>query len=176
MDYKLNVKFPNGAEFNCEGSEAAVRDAFDHFLRALAQASIIEAPSPNERLKEAITSTVETSAINERTVDSGVINRLFATDGVNVSLRALPPGEKRDADALILIVYGFRVLKGEVDVTSGRLAICARQSGIQADRMDRLIAQNSQFVTTAGFKKGRRYGLNNPGLKQAEELLVRILG
>ena len=32
--YKLAIKFPDGSEFNAEGAESVVKDAFEQFLEA----------------------------------------------------------------------------------------------------------------------------------------------
>ena len=95
--------------------------------------------------------------------------------GENVSLRALPTTDKAEADTFVLLLYGFRALKNQVNITAARLAICARQSGVEADRVDRTLAARTQYVTRAGAKRGTKYGLNNPGVRYAEELLTKLL-
>jgi hypothetical protein len=54
----------------------------------------------------------------------------------------------------------------------------AQQSGLnRVERLDRALSPLiGPFVTAAGFKKGRRYGLTNPGIRRAEEILTGILG
>lgn len=116
------------------------------------------------------------AGITPLTASPELLGRVFLVQGENISLRILPTGAKRDPDALLLIIYGYRALKGTTDVTGGRLAICARISGVQADRVDRIVAQHDQYVTKAGVKKGKRYGLNNPGVLYAEEQLAKLLG
>lgn len=61
-------------------------------------------------------------------------------------------------------------------MTGSRLMKAAIQSGLQVDRIDRtLTSAIGPFVTTAGFKKGRKYGLTNPGIRRAEDILRGIL-
>lgn len=178
-DYKLNIKFPDGAEFSAEGPEAIVKEAFEAFLAARKESPPKrEEPSPakpDEQNASASRAPVA-DAVAAPAVSPELINRVFLTQGENISLRALPNGTNREADTLLLLLYGFRVLKGQMDVTSSRLAICARQSGIQMDRVDRIIGVHEQYVTKAGMRKGTKYGLNNPGIKQAEGLLTTLLG
>jgi hypothetical protein len=111
-------------------------------------------------------------------VDRVLLDRLFALDRLgNVSLRALPRGEDRDGDTLIAILFGFARLRNETSVTADRLMKSARQSGLAADmRMSRVLARQQHFVTRSGAKKSTRYGLNNPGMRRAEEILKSILG
>lgn len=67
-------------------------------------------------------------------------------------------------------------LGGEPQVTGSRLMKAAVQSGLQIDRIDRtLTTAIGPYVTTAGFKKGRKYGLTNPGVRKAEDILRAIL-
>ena len=104
------------------------------------------------------------------------LDRVFRVDGEVVSLRAMPRTPKAQSDALILLLYGYSRIKNQHDVTAPRLAQAAKQTGIQTERLDRILAQNNGFVVKAGFKKGVRYGLNNPGMKRCEELLSSLLG
>ena len=182
--YKLVIKLPTGGEFSGEGDKEAVREDYERFLEAL-KCLPIQAPPPlpvappTEATPNFRTysdgNTVLTVA--EGGVDRAVMERLFSVDRTGtVSLRALPRSENKHAEALMALLYGHQVLRGEHSVTSGRLMKDARQSGIQVDRIDRILNTQSSFVTAAGFKKGRRYGLNNPGAKRAEEILTEILG
>lgn len=62
-------------------------------------------------------------------------------------------------------------------ITGSRLMKAAEQSGLhQVERIDRALGNEiGQFVTTAGFKRGRKYGLTNPGIRRAEDVLRAIL-
>jgi hypothetical protein len=179
--YKLVIKLPTGGEFQGEGPEAAVKEDYARFLEAV-KSVVPVPPSGNmsvvQPLNQPLAPRSEAAAIvTEGAADRSLLDRLFSVDRTGtVSLRALPRSERRDADTLLVLLYGFQALKGEHAVTSGRLMKAARQSGIQADRIDRILASQSAFVTAAGFKKGRRYGLNNPGARRAEEILGEILG
>ena len=51
----------------------------------------------------------------------------------------MPNTEKAEADALLLLLYGYTRIKNQHDVTALRLAQAAKQTGIQADRLDRLV-------------------------------------
>jgi len=75
-----------------------------------------------------------------------------------------------------VLLYGYDRIKDQHSVTGGTLKKAARQSGIQLDRVDRLIEPYGPLVNIAGFKKGRRYGLNNQGIRKAEDLLDQIIG
>ncbi len=168
--FKIVVKLANGAEFNAEGQEEAVKQAYESFLQASTQLTNTQAPKIGGETgfrAEALGSTQNQS----------LIDRIYRVDGEVISLRALPKTEKPQSDVLLLLLYGYNAIKNQHDVSAVRLSQAAKQTGVQVDRLDRLIAQNSDYIVRAGFKKGVRYGINNPGTKRCEEeLLPALLG
>jgi hypothetical protein len=96
--------------------------------------------------------------------------------GGNVTLRSLPRTENRGADTLLLILYGYRALRNQVDVNTGTLTEAARTSGLQVDRIDRLIATYEHLIRRGGYKRGVRYALNNQGVAHAEGILEEMYG
>jgi hypothetical protein len=114
----------------------------------------------NNRSTESVVSEVQTE----------LLQRAFRIEGEQVSLRVLPPTNgSRDADALVLLLYGYLRINNQQDVSADALMAAARQSGIQRDRIDRTVP--SEFVNRGGARKGVRYSLNNRGIIKAEELL-----
>ena len=156
--YKLQVKIGN-AEFNAEGPETSVKAQFDAFMEVLRQSGA--AARGNESRSDSVT-------------DSEVQRAFSSDDNGIVSLRVLPKTDRRDADALILLIWGFRQLQSLTDVSALDLAAAGRQSGLQIDRIDRVIAPNGQYVSKGGAKRGTRYALNNPGADYAKALLARL--
>lgn len=182
--YRLAVKLPAGAEFEAEGNEETVKELFQQFLEAVRMVPT-PAPVPATATNKIIPlqDDLELEAGDAMpspaamTIDRVTLDRLFAIDRTGtVSLKALPRGEDRGAEALVALLYGFNVMRGETDVTAVRLMKAARQSGIQVARLDRTISTQERFINSAGFGKGKRYGLNNPGLNRAQEILLSILG
>jgi hypothetical protein len=181
------VELPNGAKFRAKGDIAEVRTDLERFYALLNGApKPTVKPNPNgashprdeisngETLDVADEVPPVTDALDQPTLD-----RLFAKDrNGTVSLRALPRGENAESSAMVALIYGAGRIGNEPQVTGSRLKKAAVQSGLhQVDRIDRsLVTEIGQFVTTAGFKKGRRYGLTNPGIRRAEEILRGILG
>lgn len=184
-DTKLDVKFPDGSSFSAEGPEALVTQLFQQFIEASRSAP---AAAPRAEVTPAALVDPashgqqdgggEGSALNNgagaKAIDPGLMERVYVVDrdGV-VSLRVMPAEE---ADALILLLYGATKLRGEHALSATQLMKAARQSGIQADRLDRILSLRSAMITMAGIKKGKKYGLNNPGAREAERLLSTILG
>jgi len=184
--YRLFVELPNCAKFRGNGDVADVRVDLDRFYELL-----IEAPAPVAPVAHANGDGITLQAETTRTavdatspsptdeLDQTTLDRLFSRDkNGTVSLRALPHGDKAETDALVALIYGAARLANEEQVTGSRLMKAAAQSGLhQVDRIDRALQPAiGQYVTTAGFKKGRRYGLTNPGISRAQAILTGILG
>ena len=175
-NYKLTIKLPGGAEFHGEGPKSSVKEDYERFLEAIRS---VPAPKPRNALDG---QDAGSDAGNEGQGDSTglgppLMQRLFKTDRAGiVSLRAIPRTKDSDADALLALIYGFQVLRGQHDVATGHLTKGARQTGLKVGRIDRILARQSSFVNAGGLKKGRKYGLNNPGIRRAEEILREVLG
>lgn len=164
--YKLHVKIGQ-SEFTAEGTEESVKQDYERFLAAL---SIV--PSPARPLTENLQIQPGRSEITTPDLEPTVLQRAFTEDqqGI-VSLRVRPSTPNRVADALLLILYGFRFLRSQHDVPVIQLMEAARQSGVGIDRIDRAIAPHRELITYGGTRRGGRYGLNNPGVIMAETLL-----
>jgi hypothetical protein len=190
MTYRVSVELPSGAKFQAEGEIAPVREDLDKFFDKL----LNHRPRAQELAPQPEANTLLPAADNgaepdvvasqaqppTEALEQSILDRLFAKDKHGtVSLRALPHnGEGAEANAMLALIYGAQVISGEHQVSGSRLKKAAAQSGLhQVERVDRsLQSQIGQFVTTAGFKKGRRYGLTNPGIRRAQEVLKAILG
>ncbi len=104
------------------------------------------------------------------------MERVFDVDDEQrVSLNIIPKTENRDADALMLLLYGARVLAKQQDVNAGQLMAAARTSGLQLSRLDKTLATYGHFITEGGVRRGKRYGLNNQGVNHAKHVLRTTL-
>jgi hypothetical protein len=159
--YKLHVKL-GSSEFNGEGPEVAVKEAYQQFLQAFnaykgfneAQADKIPPQKPAG-------------------VGDDLLQRAFLKEGDIVSLRHMPPADRpnRNADAAILILYGYKKLLSQDDVLVTKLNESLRRSGITMERVDRFITVNQSLYRKGGQRSGGRYALNNQGELQAEQWL-----
>ena len=103
-----------------------------------------------------------------------ILGRVFQSKGDSLSLLAIP-NDASSADALLVLLYGFAKLKDTPNVTGVSLMAAAKQSGVQVPRIDRVIDSKQEFITWGGSKRGRRYGLNNRGMKYVEDLIPRLV-
>jgi hypothetical protein len=181
---KIRVKV-GASEFEAEGPADIVRDQYKAFLEAAALVGSATLVEPEAAKPATAAPGVQQpppqppSLDNGRsiiTVDRDSLKRVFAEREAVPSLLALPQGDDRVADALVLLLYGFQELKPQDYPVSGfRLLQAAKLSGIQVSRPDRVLAAQGQHVLTAGFKRGRRYSLNNQGVSRAARLIQGIL-
>ena len=161
--YKLHVKIGD-AVFEAEGPKDTVEAQFQLFLELARNApppppSPIEPPAPQTR----------------ETLTDEESRQLFDDEGELISLHVLPPTENRQRDTLLLLLWGYRVLKRQVAVTAGELIHAARQSGLKLDRIDRILNASTEYVRSGGAKKGKRYSLNNQGINHAAQLARSML-
>lgn len=183
--YRLFVELPNGAKFRAHGEVDAVRVDAERFYNLLlsvpkptiAASNGTTAPQTNSDDEDEPAPAISAGELPSESLSQQMIERLFAKDRTGtVSLRALPQGDGAESNALVALIYGSMMVGSEQQVTGSRLMKAAVQSGLQIDRIDRSLSSAiGPFVTTAGFKKGRRYGLTNPGIRRAEEILKAIL-
>lgn len=163
---KLHVEV-HGNKFDGEGPAAIITKAYQDFLAKVGQvpAAAVEKPTP----------------IFKDNPPPGALDALYKRvyvekDGV-ISLLAQPKTEDLEGDALLLLMYGYQQLKpAEYPVTAVRLMQSAKQSGLNIERIDRVIVGISGLVMKTGFKRSTRYSLNNPGHKHALEVMHKMFG
>ncbi len=86
-----------------------------------------------------------------------------------------PAAPSRDADVLLLVLFGYLVLKNQDEVKASVLLAAAKQSGItNLSRIDRALDAYPGLVTKGGVKRGSWYALTNPGIAHAERLAKDI--
>jgi len=166
---KVNFTLPNGAAFNAEGSEEYVDKLLDRF-----QSMLTTAPAPLPPKQTDNSAVNHGGTVNQESLP---MDRLFSQDDYyGVALLAMPKTDSSDADGVLALLYGFAVLKKETTVTAIKLQRAAEKSGLDTPRLGRTISKHAAFVTESGKGKGKRYGLNNPGMTKAAEILAGILG
>ena len=166
VPHKLQVRIGD-FEFSAEGSEKAVEQQYARFLK-LIEAGARTPKEPEKPRVENNHSPPPPSHVH----DAAKFDRLFAKDANDrISLRILPRTDNRDADALLLLLIGYAVCAGKKDIGSTSLMISARQSGLQLDRLDKTLAVHQQYLTEGGYRRGKKYGLNNQGISRATEII-----
>lgn len=174
--HKLRIKIGD-AEFEAEGSQESIKLQYDAFLAALAATPKAAPVSPpgNSFPWNGVQGVGAAGDIGAN--QDQLIAKAYNADGDKdlVSLKYLPKGDAREADALLLLLYGYSKLKGAEAVLGTQLLRAARQSGLPLDRVDRHIAKHETFLMKGGARKGMKYSLNNQGFVKAAELLKLLM-
>lgn len=175
--HRIKIKI-NGAEFEAEGSSEDVKAQYQAFID-LMKMQPAAAPEPKKNPGDEV--PLKETGAGIPGGDSGLSDELLARvfqvskDGV-VSLRVLPKSAQRDADALLLLVYGYKRLKNADNIFGTQLMKAAKFSGIQVDRIDRSFGSNGQYLIRGGRKRSANYTLNNLGISAAEDMVKMIFG
>ncbi len=91
-----------------------------------------------------------------------------------VILKILPNGSGKEADALLLILYGYRRLKNEDYVLATRLLRAAEHSGIFVRRPAHELTIHDRCVVRGGHRKASTYSLTSQGLAKAQEITTKL--
>jgi hypothetical protein len=186
--YKVQVKLGQ-AEFSAEGPEDTVKEQFASFLQAASAHAISQPhvlpPSSNgtnghsngnghanghaEQVVQPASSLLPGTWM--QWAEANRANMLFDDRQGVISVRPLLKGETREADTLLLILFGFLALKEQYDVKASVLLVAARQSGLTSvKRIDSILDKYPEMVKRGGIKRGSWYRLTNPGVAHAERL------
>jgi hypothetical protein len=183
--YRVHVKL-GPAEFKAVGPEETVKEQLAQFYIAASQPPASHGNGNgrngngagpangnghgNGNGAESAPLAVAAPDLELRTdVDPRIIGRLFKEENGCIMLRALPKGGDRNAEALLLILWGYYVLKNQIEVTGRELVTSIRQSGINLPRVDETLSKKDVhgFITTGGAGRRKFYSLNNSGLEHA---------
>jgi hypothetical protein len=168
---KIRVKIGDH-EFEAEGPAAEVAKQFAAWKELIA--AITSGPHPPR--------SPELSKGDDKSKDTGKHHsqgtlRIFALDEKRklVTLKAHPTTDSRNADALLLLLYGFKELQDMDEVPVTTLGDAVKVSGISVARIDRAIASYvGTLVLKTGRAKGSKYRLSNTGLTEAEQLAKQM--
>jgi hypothetical protein len=194
--YKVRVKLGQ-AEFDAEGPEETVKKnlteflehapayadrtptrqgfEFSDFLAQVRGPAMLDTVGVATAAAPQLPSTSLATSLNPQ-----VLKRLFKDDSDDlISLRVLPSeSEDKAADTVLLLLFGFLVLKNQSEVRASDLLTCAKQSGISLDRIDHAMAKQryQSLIKRGGTRNGSRYALTNPGIQHAEDVAGKIFG
>ena len=176
---KLRVKV-GVHEFEAEGTADQVTAHYNTWKELIEKAGPATKPS--------IGPTVPMSAVTELKTREGFAAPwdIFSTgdmhDGDLMSLRVHPPaGETRDADAILLVLFGYRKAgnegQGLAEFPVTKLKESLDHSGIKIARIDRAVAPyvKSGYILKTGRGKGGIYRLTVTGHAKAEEMAQRLV-
>jgi len=171
---KLQIKLGE-AEFNAEGPQDVIQSAFEKFLAAIEKTPRAQTKAPLADL--GLKNGESTKGQEDSEIDSTILERMYDMDSKKgiVSLRVLPQdSSNRPADAAILTLYGAKAVLHTPELPVTRLKAGLKKSGIQVDRVDRLMVPCAPYIIKGGVGVAGKYSLNNQGVIQAETLIRKI--
>jgi hypothetical protein len=162
---RLRVKI-GAHEFEAEGPRQVVAAYFEAWKQLVA----VHAPSAGP----AAPSLPRADAVGGAPAAGDLAGRdLFAVDRQRnlITLRVSPAG---DADAALLLLYGFRLcgVDDGQELLATRLQAALAASGHRRARLDRTLARHraARLVKRTGRRKGSTYELTQAGYQRAETL------
>ncbi len=170
---KIRMKIGSD-EFEAEGSEEVVSQLFAAWKELVAARAAQPAklnppamPTPS-RLSQVVDEVKAKDGLTYAPWD------IFECDDKKklVTLRVNPSGETRDADAVLLVLYGFKRAWEVNEVKVGRVKESLAMSGLRPDRIDKTVDGyiDQGLVLKAGRGPGGRYRLTNTGYERADAL------
>ena len=181
---RLRVK-ASDYELEAEGSRDFVREQYEAFRRLLGNVPeksavpqsrdpIERSPSPQApdsplpREKAVVPAKSETKSFQKVLV--------WDNRTQQVKLTVIPDGPTKVADTVLLLLLGYRELRGLSQVPALNLNESLRAAGFEQLRLDREMASylKARLVLRSGVGKGSRYRLTTRGVKQANELVQTL--
>jgi len=171
--YKLQFRI-GPHEFSAEGPVDDVRQDF-----ALWKRMIEDVPALGVVDTAARPDAVGVYKANDIALPQLPIEKLYVVDSKrgSVTLRILPRSADRNADALILLLLGYRIALNLEEVAVTVLRSSLRQSGCTVDRVDSVTAKNVRngILNKGGRGKGGKYSLTNSGMDKATTMARAML-
>jgi hypothetical protein len=172
--YKLRIKIGNH-EFEAEGPVEVVKEQFESWKGLLGLSPAKGTDSPAAAL-----SGNSVTRITEIHTPEGITTPLDVFDHDDkrklVTLRVHPTSEDRDADAALLVLYGYKEIEAKDEVPVTKLKDALEVSGLRPDRVDRTLAPHMRegLILKAGRGKGGKYRLTNTGYARAQQMVYEL--
>lgn len=148
---RLRIRWPNGAEFEAEGSAEFIAAERRQFLADLAKPQQTASPE-------------EASAAQPSIAWEEILERR----GRHLQLRAKLPG-KSEQEACLTLLAASQKLLNEPKPTASQLTKWLRGSGYPVLRLDRTLQESVSggLILSSGSRRARRYELTAPGRMKA---------
>ena len=170
--YKLQLKI-GIHEFCAEGPVEVVKHDFE-----LWKTMLLEIPAAPVAGMTSGANEVQATNRNGGLPPKEQIDKLFLSDDKRgmVTLRILPRSDDRNAEVLLLLVFGYRALMNMDEVAVTLLRPSLRQSGCTIQRVDQIAAKfvRQGFLNKGGRGKGGKYSLTNSGLDKASAIVAAL--
>ena len=181
---RLRVKAPD-YELEAEGSRDFVREQYEAFRRLLGDVpeksvvsesgeAVERSPSPESPASPLHDEKTVVPEISQATSFQKLLVWNDRTQRVKSTV--LPDGSTRIADTVLLLLLGYRELRGLNQISALVLNQGLESAGFDDYRLDREMAPylKARLVLRSGVGKGSRYRLTTRGVKKAQELVQSL--
>lgn len=181
---RLRIK-ASDYELEAEGSRDFVREQYEAFRRLLGDGSEKSVlPESRDRVESSTAPESPASPLpgektgSQRNARTESFQKLLVWDSRTQQVKStvLPEGPMRIADTVLLLLLGYRELRGLSQVSALDLNEGLRAAGFNQFRLDRIMAPylEARLVLRSGVGKGSRYRLTTRGVKRAQELVQSL--
>jgi hypothetical protein len=184
--FKLRLKLGSD-EFEAEGSQEYVEKQRDIFLERHGQHEDKRKEEQHHDSKSGAKPPAEKTpapgappkppAPQDLPVSAEAMGKIVGVKDDVVTLTLMPGGDNAEADSLLLILLGHKILRNEDLIQAEDLLKGMTQSGFpNVDRLDRVTKNiDSSHVSSVGNRRGKKYRLLNPGIAKAKELAEKLI-
>lgn len=182
-NYKLKLKIGTN-EFEADGPAEVVKEQFREFKELLIEAaklgttfSASTPPSPSPSASPSLgwgEPAVQIPVQPTNTTVDQMLDRIMRVEDRIVSLTVTA----RSLDeAVLLIVYGQKVLRANDSVTGSEVMSGLVMSGVRVPRADKLLMKAGELgdLIVVGIGRAKRYRLTNVGITKARQIASDLL-
>lgn len=175
MDAQFKLKTQvHGNLFEAEGDRDTVLEQFRAFQEMISHSPaspVVATPAPNIEAPHSLdTASAGTVPFNEQ-----ALSKIMKAEGRIVSLTVRPSSVQ---DALLLMIYGQKVLQQKEFCTGGELLSgLVTTGGYSIQRIDRVLHNMglSGDIIIMGEHRGKKYRLANTGLTKVRQIASDLL-
>ena len=161
-----------GHPFEMEGPAADVMEHYKMFIETV-QMALQAQSAPVASTADSGAPAASRDSLPGR-LSANPMDRVFHVVGDVVSLKRVPNSKGKNADALLMLLYGYHKLRDAEWVLGTRLMKSAKLTGLKIDRVDRFFGPNTDYIETQGQRRGKKYKLNAQGAGRAEQFIEAL--
>ena len=179
---KLRIKVRD-CELEAEGPQTFVHEQFEAFKQLLAdmtQKSVLSELRDETDFslsQESPALSLDKQALPKNSPAAAFQKLLAWNDRTQqVTCAVLPEGPLRTADTVLLLLWGYRELRGFGEISALVLNKGLKSAGFSQFRLDRIMTPylNDRLVLRSGVGKGGRYRLTTRGVEKAQDLVQNL--
>jgi hypothetical protein len=157
MIYKLKVHISGQHDFEAEGDKETVERQFSAFTE----------------LVRSVISNPRTDGQGHGSLPDALV-KIVRSDDKDIFLATVPATSYPAADALLILLWAYKLMRNEDAVSGADLLESLKKSGIKTQRIDRAFAHylggTQALVAKMGIRRGVKYKLTERGISKTKEL------